>query len=569
MKRLGNHSQKGAVLVFMALMLPIVVFFSGMAIDFGRAYLHKSQLQNAADAAALAGVSAAARSSSAHLVDTIPSGFLTNGEANKLAVAKNAANVILVKDTGEASANESNTKLRMTKEGNNPKVDVDTYYYMVELTDEVKMVFAQLFLPQSLIPNDWNMKVAAKAWAKAKINDGLDLDKMTYDILHKETAANFYEWQKHAGGDFATAQQLSFTNPGVAYNFGAEEKTRSEVFNMNEIVAENKDVFINLRQDISAKSAFADTWDISDFRGKSYDEISELFYDFSSAEKQPKVWLDVPKNNGTLNYDTITLDQFIRNYAAAVDGYSRQTLDAKTGKNYANYEHIEDALKMLTSTIEDAINVNVAYPVRQIDSLPESKVSFVYNDDKRNRQDPLFVRIESEEFNSSDNGRATNSASGGVTNSVRDISININVDNTAKVNDEYIYRPMVFFYEGPMDADGNHGVGRKSNTVVLELNADFRGIIYAPNSPVQVKGNGHEFNGYIIAQRIIGPNGEDLTDKMPSRQNNETNATLQAFYDKLDLSDAKYDDFDVVKLTVYKKPEKDVIYLTSRARITV
>ena len=145
MKRLGNYSQRGAVLVFMALMLPIVVFFSGMAIDFGRAYLHKTQLQNAADAAALAGVSAAARSSSAHLVDTIPSGFLTNGEANKLAVAKNAANVILVKDTGEASANESNTKLRMTKEGNNPKVDVDTYYYMVELTDEVKMVFAQLF----------------------------------------------------------------------------------------------------------------------------------------------------------------------------------------------------------------------------------------------------------------------------------------------------------------------------------------------------------------------------------------------------------------------------------------
>lgn len=565
MKRLGNHLQKGAVLVFAALMLPIMVFFGGMAIDFGRAYLYKSHLQNAADAAALAGVTAAAGSGTARLIETLPSGDMKIGGNDKLSMAKNAANVILIKDIGEAGANDSNTILRMRKEGKDPKLDVDTYYYMVELTDEVKMVFAQLFLPKSLLPNDWNVKVSAKAWAKAKI--GEDLDSETFRQLEKETAANFYEWQKHVGGNFSTAQQLSFTNPGVAYNF--EEKTRSEVFNMNEIVAERKDVFINLRQDISAKSAFADTWDISDFRGKNYDEISELFYDLSSSEKKAKVWLDIPKNNGTLNYDTITLDQFIRNYAAAVDGYSRQTLDAKTGGNYANYEHIEDALKMLTSTIEDAINVNVAYPVRQVDSLPESEVSFVYNDDKRNRQDPLFVRIESEEFNSSDNGRATNSASGGVTNSVRDISININVKNTAKVNDEYIYRPMVFFYEGPMDADGNHGVGRKSNTVVLELNADFRGIIYAPNSPVQVKGNGHEFNGYIIAQRIIGPNGEDLTDKMPSRQNNETNATLQAFYERLGLSEAKYDDFDVVKLTVYKKPEKDVIYLTSRARITI
>lgn len=563
MKRLGNHSQKGAVLVFAALMLPIMVFFGGMAIDFGRAYLYKSHLQNAADAAALAGVTAAAGCGTARLIETLPSGDMKIGGNDKLSMAKNAANVILIKDIGEAGANDSNTILRMRKEGKDPKLDVDTYYYMVELTDEVKMVFAQLFLPKSLLPNDWNVKVSAKAWAKAKI--GEDLDSETFRQLEKETAANFYEWQKHAGGDFATAQQLSFTNPGVAYDY--EHKTRSEVFNMNEIVAERKDVFINFRQDISAKSAFADTWDLSDFRGKSYDEISELFYDLSSAEKKARVWLDIPKNNGTLNYDTITLDQFIRNYAKAVDGINN--LNNITGNDFNNYANIDKALEMLTSTVKDTINVNVAYSVRQVDSLPESEVSFVYGKDERNRQDPLFVRIESEEFNSSDNGRATNSASGGVTNSVRDISININVDNTVKVNDEYIYRPMVFFYEGPMDAEGNHGVGRKSNTVVVELNENFRGIIYAPNSPVQVKGRGKEFNGYIIAQRIIGPDGEDLTDEMPSRQNNETNATLQAFYERLGLSEAKYDDFDVVKLTVYKKPEKDVIYLTSRARITV
>ncbi len=562
MKRLGNHSQKGAVLVFMALMLPIVVFFSGMAIDFGRAYLHKAQLQNAADAAALAGVTAATGSSSARLVDTIPSGFLTNGEANKLAVAKNAANVILVKDTGEASANESNTKLRTTKEGNNPKVDVDTYYYMVELTDEVKMVFAQLFLPQSLIPNDWNMKVSAKAWAKATTNDGINLDDMTRDAISNEIASNYDEWQKRVGKDASAA--LSFTTI-IKYDY--KNRTRSEVFNMDNSISARKDIFINLRQDIWANSAFEETWDLSDFRGKSYDEINNFFYDLSYDKKKERVRLVTPKNDDTLNLENITLDKFIRNYAKEVDDIN--DLNTITGNDFSKYENVDKALEMLTSAVKDVINVDVAYSVRQ-DLDRESGGSLVYNTGEINSQDPLFVRIESEEFNSNDNGRTANSASGGVTNSVRDISININADNTGKKEDgKYEFRPILFFYEGPVDADGNRGVGRKSNTVVLKLNANFRGIIYAPNSPVQVIGNNYDFNGYIIAQKIIGPDGTDLTNEMPSRQNNTTNATLQAFYEMLDLREAKYDDFDVVRLNVYENPGKDIIYITDRAKITI
>ena len=561
MKRLGNNSQKGAVLVFVALLLPMLVFFGGMAIDFGRAYLYKSDLQNAADAAALAGVTAASGSGSARLVDTTPSGSLKNGEADKLVVAKNAANVILVKDTGAASANESNTKLRMTKEGKDPEVDADTYYYMVELTDEVKMVFAQLFLPQSLIPNDWNVKVSVKAWAKARINDGKNLDYMTRNAISNEIASNYYEWKKHVGIDDTTAQQLSFTT-NIEYDY--ENRTRSEVFNMNNSDSERKDLFINLRQDISARSAFADTWDLSDFRGKSYDEINAFFYDLSYDKKKERVWLTDPKNNDTLDLGTITLDQFIRNYARAVDGIT--DLNNLTGNDFSKYVNVDKALEMLTSAVKDVINVDEAYHVRQ--DLDKSEVSFVYNTDEINRQDPLFVRIESEEFNSGDNGRTANSASGGVTNSVRDISININADNTG--ND---FRPLVFFYEGPVDADGNRGVGRKSNTVVLNLNADFKGIIYAPNSPVQIKVNkgedeNREFRGYIIAKSLVDEFGNEIAT--PADEVTTGNAAeFQDFYrNTLKLDGAVYDDFGVVKLNVYK-PEKDIFYLTSRARITI
>ena len=47
--------QQGAILVLTACLLPFIIAFTGMAVDFGSAYVRRSQLQNAADAAVLAG----------------------------------------------------------------------------------------------------------------------------------------------------------------------------------------------------------------------------------------------------------------------------------------------------------------------------------------------------------------------------------------------------------------------------------------------------------------------------------------------------------------------------------
>lgn len=55
----GNRSrpsaQKGVLLVFTALLLPVVFACAGLAVDLGNMYVHKSNLQNAVDSAALAG----------------------------------------------------------------------------------------------------------------------------------------------------------------------------------------------------------------------------------------------------------------------------------------------------------------------------------------------------------------------------------------------------------------------------------------------------------------------------------------------------------------------------------
>lgn len=50
-----SKAQKGAFLVFTALMIPIIFICAGFAVDLGNAWAYKSKLQNAADAAVLAG----------------------------------------------------------------------------------------------------------------------------------------------------------------------------------------------------------------------------------------------------------------------------------------------------------------------------------------------------------------------------------------------------------------------------------------------------------------------------------------------------------------------------------
>ena len=47
--------QQGAIIAFTALLLPMLIVGTGLAVDLGHVYVHYSRLQNAADAAALAG----------------------------------------------------------------------------------------------------------------------------------------------------------------------------------------------------------------------------------------------------------------------------------------------------------------------------------------------------------------------------------------------------------------------------------------------------------------------------------------------------------------------------------
>ena len=65
-----SHPQRGAILVLFAITFPFLMAFSAIAVDLGTVYVQRVHLQNAADAAALAGAYQLGNSSDAPAVNS-------------------------------------------------------------------------------------------------------------------------------------------------------------------------------------------------------------------------------------------------------------------------------------------------------------------------------------------------------------------------------------------------------------------------------------------------------------------------------------------------------------------
>ena len=79
-----TRRQKGAVAIIAAIALPVMVGFTGLALDTGRLYVEKTELQNATDACALAAARELTCDTSA---GPCASSFLVNAENSGIAVA--------------------------------------------------------------------------------------------------------------------------------------------------------------------------------------------------------------------------------------------------------------------------------------------------------------------------------------------------------------------------------------------------------------------------------------------------------------------------------------------------
>lgn len=552
----GKQAQTGSVIVFVALMLPFLILFAGMAIDIGRAYLYKSHMQNAADAAALAGI-AAAGGQKARLItvkDVPAMGAYIKTETTAKADA--GANKILSMDTdGNWANNGSIVSTELRKEINPAKKSpllknrAIKYYYKVELADGFPFQFASSFLPQSLLPSSWS--VHAEAWAEAE-NDplaGIDLLTQMKENEEAYTYSTFQDLQAHFKGySYSDIKAISFTNKGTAHR---QDGTRNEIFDLDGTNSINNDMnslLVNFKPDFTSANQFQDNWDLDKLDNMTPAEARSYLWDIMGIKLINWRIID---NNGTV------LEE--KEGGATYWGQVYDKLKAKFGESIAT--------QLVFSRIESIINVTNPYEVRDVENYPEDEVSYDVNTDKPNKLDPLFVRIESEEYN-------TKGELGYVMNTTRDITINIQADNTALKDDgtTYKYRPMIFFYEGPVDQNGQMGGERKSRTVTLNFEADFRGILFAPNSPVYIKGNNHKFTGIVIAESFVQFNNMTNTYEEIPTPNVYSAADIddfQNFYSQLGLSDATYDTFGLTHLVVYTDPMKDVIFNTIRSSGTI
>ena len=91
------HGQRGNILILFAMLLPVLCGFAALAVDLARLYLIKIELQNAAEAAALAGA----------CVYTVPADF-SNAQTEALALAHangvSSPTITAVAVTGYANA---------------------------------------------------------------------------------------------------------------------------------------------------------------------------------------------------------------------------------------------------------------------------------------------------------------------------------------------------------------------------------------------------------------------------------------------------------------------------------
>lgn len=196
------------------------------------------------------------------------------------------------------------------------------------------------------------------------------------------------------------------------------------------------------------------------------------------------------------------------------DNNDPMMVDSKDKDN--NPIKVPNNIKFANGELNPALFMRI-HATMNFDEPYKARVGYQYDD-----PDILWVRIESEPMYSEpdlymeddDTKQKKNLKSyvdyakteGGtkgklaVFNSPRQIILNFNKSNydTATQN----YRPVVIFYSGPERYDTSDPI-RESRPVIVNLNDDFRGILYMPNSPVVFNGNGKNFNGFIVAKKYL------------------------------------------------------------------
>ena len=527
-------NRRGQALVLYALLIPVLFLFVGVGFDLGWYFINVSRLQNAADSAALAGahalvaeedfekyyvVSLASNDLPADFDDyqdvfknTFDSSTIANGKlynykpineikdslkkarlqaeeyTRKNLIDSNAVNessdsmyVLGATDAWSISNNETDKKVSGKIELKYKVVDGknDVYgplYYVVNLTEKIR----HLFLPGWFDPMNAPVKavVLLKPHYKGLIDPMQQLertkviDNWEYTREYKDPSTGL-----SVSGDkwnHYQAGTYSDRTHGIKYTSGNTNRTESVVVKTT-------------AEDSSGASTLAN---------------GNHFY---SANEVDSINIDMRAEVKNIKFST---DWDIGMDGDDVTNYSYQFAEGWSATDGAN--------KRILFNVE----LDEAFPTR----------------DATKQADPLWVRIESDPIKNPYTGAGVSNF-----NSVRQVTLNFNTDNSQVSGDHYVNRPYVIFYTGPenidytttKDVDGSDVLIRHSQPVVLNLNENLNAIVYMPNSPVIINGNGHELKGFVIAKCYLrSVTHEDMlgTDSITLYNGFNVPTTLNANY---------------------------------------
>ena len=497
--------------------------FLGAVADFGWMYMNLSRLQNAADAAVTAGAKNLI-SDEQNLSDYSYSTFVANSEQGLQRLIDES--IISTRDTsdGDKVAKEYVIK-NMSSDGeltdgwnkNKPVnfqsilygVDEENYkslYYMITLSEEVPHLFSVMdyfkFAP---------MKIKAVAVAHISHNvHGLTLYNQMNLLRNNE---NYATWD-HIKKEYEKMKPEDFAYLGVGDNTTNAARARSVQAKGNEHVEGNyyRTETLTLHGWSIATTGKGST------TGNKMDQrnLDNLFVDFK---------VDINGQNFSKDMDLGTDTLLSSQIDVSSSDYNLDVNNKRIENNQWYYNNTIEGKTILNYRIHDLINIG---------KWNGSSYTYEYHvRPGKEPPDPLYVYIESENIYSHQYQSTTSF------NTVRQIIININAANT----DENKDRPIFFFYDGPEKIEGKSTKTwhedwreswkypsryadnpRNSLPVILNLNADFRGVLYMPNSPVVVNGNGYNFEGFVVAQEFLHlKNAEkDLESYTYVEENDET-----------------------------------------------
>ncbi len=580
MKKLKKFfNQHGQTAVFFALLLPAIILFLFVVFDLGWLYLNKSRLQNAAEAAAIAGANKFCEETgtfnSVKLIYEKDTNYekLRNDEKifhdndEKVIAAQAAANTAAtyswtVNLGGSADAIEDSWTKTEVNMPNPPKFysetdDAETIYYEVKLEENVTHIFKVLDKIFTTVP-----AVAVAEITKINTGGGEEPPGITPDPESPETietvetirntnvvVAN-WQIQEHyrknlkqyngvadvyyktvlAGNNLIPSENLyigawnEYQDYNNHYN-GADLNTRwyrTETINIwddVEVVAEGNDIngndvkVYNYGTSSSVIATSANTNTIKESDAYNPQALSVVYNSDGTVKYNEEGYIEIELQkdaNGNIRYDNNgnallkstgkanpytweNLDSIDIDVRPDVTFKTQPTKDWDLVSGYFSgiVEYIsgvwsgkKDPVKNTSYLrIHTRVNFGTPYKVRPNKTEP----------------DILWARLESEAMYPVQYNWNSNISGEGL-NSVRQFIINVEESNFDKGSEKY--RPVVIFYDGPEKLEPNNPL-RNSKPLIINLNADFRGIIYAPNSPVVFLHNNHQFKGFIIAKSYL------------------------------------------------------------------